>query len=69
MKMEVQEITFIILSSPSQGFKLLCDDDDGHTKNIVVRDFKICCGCMGWPGCVRFPGLKFCPSPPLYTGL
>ncbi len=51
-KMEVQVITFNYFSWPQPrdlNLFSLCDDDDGHTKNIVVRGFKFCCGFMGWP--------------------
>ncbi len=64
--MEVQKITLIILHGPSLGIEtFLCNDDDGHTKNIVVwfQNVLWVYG-MAWMR-VRFPGLKFCPSPPL----
>lgn len=52
---------------PSLGIEtfFLCNDDDGHTKNIVVRFQNLLWVYgMAWMR-VRFPGLKFCSSPPL----
>ncbi len=59
----------IILHGPSLGIEtFLCNDDDGHTKNIVVwfQNLLWVYG-MAWMR-VRFPGLKFCYSPPLHLG-
>ncbi len=66
MKMEVQKITFNYFAWPQPRIEtFLCNDDDGHTKNIVVwfQNVLWVCG-MTWMR-VRFPGLKFSSSPPL----
>ncbi len=67
-KMEVQKITFNHFAWPQpRNWNFLCNDDDGHTKNIVVwfQNLLWVYG-MAWMR-VRFPGLKFCSSPPLVT--
>ncbi len=68
-KMEVQKITFNYFACPQPIETFLCNDDDGHTKNIVVRFQNLLWVYgMAWMR-VRFPGLKFCSSPPLTTAL
>ncbi len=53
MKMEVQEITFNYFARPQpRDLNFYVMMILAIQKNIVVRGFKICCGCMGWPGCV-----------------
>ncbi len=68
--MEVQEITFNYFARPHPRDLniFLCDDDDGHTKKILLSMFQnlLWVYGMAWMS-VRFPCLKFCPSPPLYT--
>ncbi len=50
-KMRVQVITLNYFARPQpRDLNLFSQcDDDGHTKNIVVRGCKFCCGFMGWP--------------------
>ncbi len=64
-KMEVQKIPLIILHGPSLGIEtFLCNDDDGHTKNIFVQFQNLLWMYgMAWMR-VRFPGLKFFPVCP-----
>ncbi len=65
-KMEVQKKTFNYFAQPQpRNWNFLCNDDDGHTKNIVVwfQNLLWVYG-MAWMS-VRFPSLKFCSSPPL----
>ncbi len=48
-KLEVQKITFNYFARPQQ-LKLFYAMMMMAIQKILLSGFKICCGCMGWPG-------------------
>ncbi len=64
-KMEVQKITFNYLHGPSLGIETFYAMMMMAIQKIFLSGFKICCGCMGWPGWVwDFPAWNFVPVRP-----
>ncbi len=63
-KLEVQKITFNYFARPQQ-LKLFYAMMMMAIQKILLSGFKICCGCMGWPGWEwDFPAWSFVPVRP-----
>ncbi len=65
-KMEVQKITFNYFARPQpRNWNFFM-----QWWKILLSGFKICCGCMGWPGWERdFPAWNFVPVRPCQPSL
>ncbi len=65
-KMEVQKITFNYFARPRpRNWNFFMQWWWWPYKKILLSGFKICCGCMGWPGWEwDFPAWNFVPVRP-----